>query len=61
MARRKQLDEYGKARLNLRLPADLHRFICRHAKATNTTVTQLIIDYFTELKRRDASERVQQI
>jgi hypothetical protein len=40
-----------KIRLNIRLPMDLSYWAKRYAHEHNTNVTQLIVDYFTELKK----------
>jgi len=51
----------GKTRLNLRLPARLIRWVKVFAKEHNTTVTQLIVDHLTELKKRAETEDVPQV
>jgi len=42
-----------RARLNVRIPADLLEWAKKYAKKKNTTVTQLLIDFLT--REREAS------
>ncbi len=44
-----------KTRLNLRIPVNLDVFVKQYASSKNTTVTQLVVDYFTAL--RDQQEK----
>ena len=46
-----KLDQYGKARLNLRLPVELSAWMKTYAQEHHTTVTKIIIEHFTELKK----------
>lgn len=60
--RRKKVDRYGNVRLNLRLDPALCRFAKVYAAANNTSVTQIIVDFLTELRKRETNgERVDQI
>ena len=47
-------------RKNFRLPLVLSEWVEKYAKDRNTTVTQLIIDHFTDLRRRTESSEVDQ-
>ena len=42
----------GKSRLNLRLPADLDQWVKKYAEDNNTTVTSLVVGYFTDLQKK---------
>lgn len=42
-----------KARLQAKLPEELHGWAHDYAGRKNTTVTQLIVDYFTVLREKD--------
>lgn len=57
---RSKVTQGGKSRINIRLPADLDTFVKGYATAHNTTVTQLIVDYFMDLRRKQ-QEQVEQI
>lgn len=39
-------------RLNMRVPADLLGWVKGYVSTKNTTVTQLFVDYLTDLKER---------
>lgn len=43
------------------MPEDLAEWIKEYAKAHNTTMTQLIINYFTELREKAKSGYVEQV
>jgi hypothetical protein len=44
------MTEKAKSRLNLRVPSELMEWVKRFAQQRNTTVTQLVVDYFTREK-----------
>jgi hypothetical protein len=58
---KKTRDAYGNVRLNLRLEPKLEMFARDYAVRHHTTVTQLIVDYLTELQEKERHERVDQI
>jgi len=43
------------------IPEDLSQWIMAYAKEQNTTMTQLIIDHFTELRKKAESGHVEQV
>jgi len=43
------------------LPEDLAEWVKNYAKAQNTTMTQLIVDYFTELRKKAETNYVEQV
>jgi hypothetical protein len=43
-------------RLNLRIPADLLRWVKKYLRAKNRTVTQEVIDHFTRMRESDAAK-----
>jgi len=45
------------ARLQAKLPPELHRWAHDYAERKNTSVTQMIKDYFTLLKEKDDGRR----
>ena len=45
------------ARLQAKLPEDLHIWVHEYARRRNTNVTQLIKDHFTSLKEKDDARR----
>ncbi len=47
-------------RKNFRFPADLAEWVDRYAEAHNTTTTQILVDYLTDLRRRVEAADVQQ-
>lgn len=47
-------------RLNLRIPRDLEAFIKAYADRNNTTVSQIVTKHFTEIKKREEGDGVQQ-
>lgn len=50
-----------KARLNVVLDAELKRFAQRYAARNCTQLTQIIVDHFLELRRREEDLDVEQI
>lgn len=58
--RRRKKAINGKGRLNLRVPLELDEFIKGYAQKKNTTVTQIVIDHFTELKEQEINGHVPQ-
>lgn len=60
--RRKKRDPYGNVRLNLRWSPEIDRFAKEYAQRRNTTVTQVITNFFTQLKlEHEHGERVEQL
>jgi hypothetical protein len=57
---KKKVAEYGKVKRTLRLRAELDKWMRDYAKDQHTTVSQLVIDYFTDLRKRIENERVEQ-
>lgn len=55
MKRVKKVAISGKTRLNIRIPVSLDEFVKQYAADKNTTVTQLVIDYFTALRDEERS------
>lgn len=56
--------ERGPVRKNFRMPADLDDWVSDYAKENNTTMTRLIIDYLTGLRKQVEEEnrlRVEQM
>lgn len=51
----------GKDRLNLQIDDELKRWAQDYAKRNHTSLTQLITDYFVELRKREDGEGVEQI
>lgn len=47
-------------RKNFRFPADLANWADQYAKENNTTVTQILTDYLTDLRKRVEATDVQQ-
>lgn len=45
------------ARLQAKIPQDLHRWVHEYARRKNTSVTQMIKDHFTALKEKDDGRR----
>lgn len=45
------------ARLQAKIPQDLHRWVHEYARRKNTSVTQMIKDHFTTLKEKDDGRR----
>lgn len=50
-----------KTRLNIRLPVEIDVWAKTYAREHHTTVTRLIVDYLTELKKRTESGYVEQV
>lgn len=48
------------ARKNFRFPEELVTWVAAYAKSQNTTMTRLIIDYFTDLRKRVEGAHVDQ-
>ncbi len=57
---KKKVTENGKVKLNLRIRPDLDTWVRQYAEEKHTTVSQIVIDYFTELRKRIENERVEQ-
>jgi hypothetical protein len=57
---KKKVLQNGKSRWNLRVPADLDKWAKKYAKEHNTTVTQLIVDHFTDLQKKEEEAHVEQ-
>jgi uncharacterized protein (DUF1778 family) len=55
----KSRDE-SKTRLNIRWSNDLADWVSRYAQEQHTTITQLIVDYFTDLRKRVETGNVPQ-
>jgi hypothetical protein len=49
-------DKPKRERLNLRIPADLLRWVKKYLRSKNRTVTQEVIDHFTRLRDIDADK-----
>lgn len=49
-------DKPGRVRKNFRIPADLAEWVDKFAQNKNTTMTQLIINYFLDLRRKGGSQ-----
>ena len=50
---KKKTTQNGKSRLNLRLPSDLDKWAKKYAERKNTTVTQLFVDFLTDLRAHE--------
>lgn len=50
-----------KVRKNFVFPADIVRWAEKYAKDNNTTMTRLILDHLTTLRRQMETEHVEQI
>ena len=48
------------SRLNLRLPLELDMWMKEYAKERNTTVSRLIVDYFTDVRKKIEGSHVDQ-
>jgi len=57
---KKKMSENGKGRWNLRIPLELDAWAKKYAREHNTTVTQVIVDYFTGLRKQVEEEHVDQ-
>jgi hypothetical protein len=57
---KKKASDRGKGRWNLRIPLELDVWAKTYARGRNTTVTQLIVDYFTGLRKHAEEEHVDQ-
>ena len=58
----KSINKNGKARMNFVIPAETYFWIVGYAEAANTSVTQLILDYFKQLKLKwEAEHAAEQI
>jgi hypothetical protein len=57
---KRKVRHFGKVRLNLRLPIDLDNWVKKYAKDTNTTVTQVVIQCFTDLRKKHEDGHVDQ-
>jgi hypothetical protein len=58
----KSINKNGKARMNFVIPAEMYFWIVGYAEAQNTCVTQLILDYFKQLKTKwEESHSAEQI
>lgn len=57
---KKKVTENGKCRWNLRVPEDMDNWVKQYAEAKNTTVTQLILNYFTDLRKQLEESHVEQ-
>lgn len=51
----------NKVRKNFIFPSDLADWAAQYAKEKNTSMTQLIVDYLTDLKKREESEYATQV
>ena len=49
----KQPNKSSRVRKNFRFPPDLTLWVEKYAEAKNTSMTQLIIDYFTSLREKE--------
>ena len=59
--KKKKVLNGGKARLNLLIDPVLKSWLHEYADRNQTTVTQLIIQHFMELKVADEAPRIRQI
>lgn len=59
--KKKKIGLDGKSRINLRIPPDLDAWITAYAKRNNTTMTELIIRHFLEIKQKEEGDRVPQV
>jgi hypothetical protein len=50
-----------KVRKNFLLPEELAEWVMEYAKANNTTMTKLIVDYLADLKKQNDGNHVEQI
>ena len=57
---KKKASANGKGRWNLRIPLELDKWAKAYVAEHNTTVTQIILDHFTDLRKRAEEERVEQ-
>lgn len=57
---KRKVRHYGKTRLNLRLPADLDTWAKKFASDNNTTITQIVIQHLTDLRRKYEEGHVDQ-
>jgi len=52
----------GKKMMQIRISADLHKWLKLHAAKNDTTMTQIIIDYLERLRQRSEKQvKVDQI
>lgn len=51
----------GKVRWNFRVPKDVDEWAKKYAFENNTTVTQVVLDYFTEMMKKSQTEHVEQV
>jgi len=59
--RKKKSQDSTRKATALRLPLDLLTWVKDYARNKNTTVTQIIIDHFTDLRARHEGTHVDQI
>lgn len=57
---KRKVRHFGKVRLNLRIPNDLDAWAKKFAKDNNTSVTQIVIAYLTDLRRKQEEGHVEQ-
>ena len=53
MPKKKKIDPNDKKRKNFRIPSDLAAWAEEYAASKNTSVTQLVIDHWTELREQE--------